>query len=927
MTKEELIRAVWPSTSGSEALPKGCIRELRRTLGDDRAAPRFIESMGRRGYRFIAPVAAAARPDPGLRTPGVLLVGREAELGQLQRWQEKALGGERQVVFVTGEPGIGKTTVVDAFLQQVAETGAPWIARGWCSEQYGAGEAYLPVLEALGRLCRETGGERVITLLGQHAPRWLVQMPALLGDTDLEALQRKVKGATRERMLREMAEAVEALTAEAPLVLVLEDLQWSDYSTLDLISSLAQRREPARLLLIGTYRPADVIVSGHPLKAVKHELQAHGQCEELPLGFLTVAEISRYLAARFPRHRLPAELAQTVHRRTDGNPLFMVNVVQYLVAQQLIAEVAGEWRLKARIEEVAVAVPESLRQLIAMQIDQLTKEERDVLDAASVAGGEFSAATVAAVLERKIERVEQQCEELARRGQFLGSIGMGGLPDGTVAGRYAFSHTLYQQVLYDRLAAARRMRLHRRIGEYQEVTYGERAGEIAAELAVHFERGQDYLRAVRYHRHAAENALRRSAHREATAYLTKGLELLDTLPDTPERAPQELVLQITLGPALMATEGYAAPEVGRAYTRARELCRQVGDTPQLFPMLRGLQRFCLARAQLQPAGELGEHCLRLAEGAADAELLLEANLALGERSFFLGELDTAQAHLARAIALHDRQQRPSPTLPIVQDPGVAGRFHAALVLWLLGHPDQALQASQEMRAIAQERSHPFTLAYAGSGAAILHHFRREEGLVQQQAEAALAQSKAPGFALFLAQATFLRGWALAVRGRGEEGTALMRRGLTTWLATGAEIMRPYYLALLAEAYGKLGQAKEGRTLLAEALAAAHQTGERWWEPELHRLRGELTLESNARKLGPGLRNEVEECFRQAMETAHHQGAKSLELRAVVSLSRLWQRRGEKKRARQMLADIYGSFSEGFETADLREARSLLEDIG
>jgi predicted ATPase len=275
-----------------------------------------------------------------------LLVGREVELGKLQGWLEKALQGKRQIVFVTGEAGIGKTTVVDAFMERAAAEGGLWIGRGQCLEHYGAGEAYLPVLEALGRLCRGPGGERLIALLEQHAPTWLVQMPALLNPVDLEALQRKVQGATRERMLREMAEAMEALTAERPLVLVLEDLHWSDHATLDLISMLAQRREPARLLVIGTYRPEEVAASGHPLKTVKQALQLHGQCEELRLELLTEAAVAQYLTARFAGNQAPTKLARMVHRRTDGNPLFMVNMVDHMVRQGWVVEVDGRWEMK-----------------------------------------------------------------------------------------------------------------------------------------------------------------------------------------------------------------------------------------------------------------------------------------------------------------------------------------------------------------------------------------------------------------------------------------------------------------------------------------------------------------------------------------------------------------------------------------------------
>src|SRR5262245_9375837 len=384
VTREELRAAVWPSTVVSESVMRGTIRELRDLLGDDANDARFIETIPHRGYRFLAAVttAPAARPAARPGTPpgeprqaGPILIGRDAELASLQEWLERAADGTRQVVFVSGEPGIGKTTVVDAFLAAAAELGEVWTARGQCIEHYGSGEAYLPVLEALGQLCRQPGGEPVIALLGRYAPTWLAQMPGLVGDAELETVQRRVQGATRERMLRELVEALEALTAERTVVLALEDLHWSDVSTLDLVALLAQRRTPARLLVVGTYRPADVIVSGHPLKGMRQELRVHGQCEELTLRFLSDGEVGQYLAARFPRRRLPAELGPAIHRSTEGNPLFVVNVVDYWMSQRVLVETAGQWQLAAPLADVAAGVPESLRQMIEKQLERLTAEE------------------------------------------------------------------------------------------------------------------------------------------------------------------------------------------------------------------------------------------------------------------------------------------------------------------------------------------------------------------------------------------------------------------------------------------------------------------------------------------------------------------------------------------------------------------------
>jgi class 3 adenylate cyclase len=587
------------------------------------------------------------------------VVGREPELAQLRTRFAKALNGERQIIFVAGEPGIGKTTMVEAFLAPLADEYEQqlWLGRGQCIEHYGAGEAYLPLLEALGRLGRESEGQRFIQLLSQYAPTWLAQMPALLTATELDMLQRKTQGATRERMLRELAEAVEQLAAERPVVLWLEDLHWSDTSTLDWLAFVARRRESARLLIIGTYRPVDVLVQGHPLRAVKQELQTRGYCAELLLDFLNEADIAEYLAVRFafsapvreaarggeaPRTSLQ-RLARLIHRRTDGNPLFMVNVVRDLLARGVLAQSEGRWELKGEAEEVAGGVPENLQQLIAQQLERLRPETQCLLEVASVVGAEFSAAAVAAGME--VDGIEEQCEALVRQKHFLRASGTAEWPDGTVAARYGFLHAPYQDVLYQRLTVRRRRRLHQQIGERVEQAYGARAREIAAELAVYFEQGGSYRQAVQYLEQAGMNALQRNAHQEAVALLAKRLELLKTLPDTLERARQELTLQVTLGAALIAAKGYGAPELEQAYTRARVLCQAVGESPQLFPVLWGLWGVYNIRTEFQAAHELAEQCLHLAQRVQDQDLLLEASVALGSTLLWRGEFAPARAHL------------------------------------------------------------------------------------------------------------------------------------------------------------------------------------------------------------------------------------------------------------------------------------------
>jgi predicted ATPase len=436
-------------------------------------------------------------------------------------------------------------------------------------------------------------------------------------------------------------------------------------------------------------------------------------------------------------------------------------------------------------------------------------------------------------------------------------------------------------------------------------------------------------RAVSYWQRAGERALQRSANLEAIEHLTRGLNILKTLPDTLERAQQELAMQTTLGPALAVTKGHAAPEVLHAYARARELCQQVGETPQLFQVLRGLWYGYLFQMELQTARELGEHLLTLAQQVGDPALRLEAHRALANTLNYLGEFAASQAHFAQAIALYDPQQHHAHAFRFGEDPGVVCRAYAGVTLWWLGYPDQALQRSQEALTLARELAHPYSLGYALFWAAFLHQFRGEGQLTHESAEALIALATEHGFALWIAGGTVMQGWALsqhshdpgAGQRQGEEGRAQIDQGLAAWGATGAKVIRPYGLTLLAEASVQVGQCEVGLPLLTEALAVVDDTGERRWEAELHRLKGEILLARSA-----DAHAEAEAHFQHALDIARHQQAKSWELRAATSLARLWQQQGKHAEAHALLAPIYGWFTEGFDTADLQEARALLEAL-
>ena len=941
VTQAELRRAVWPETAVGEGGLAVCIRELRRALDDSANSPRLIETVHRRGYRLIgrvtvtaalpnAPRLAPSGPSPAQHvsrsgTGSDHPVGRGADLERLRGWLTTSRGGTRQVVFVTGEAGVGKTTLVDAFIEEVKGQAGLLVSRGECVEQYGTGEAYRPVLEALGRLCREPAGQQVIDVLARRAPTWLVHMPWLVGTSDLEGLQHQTLGATRERMLREMAEATETLAAERPLVLVLEDLHWSDRSTLDLLACLARRREPAQLLLVGTYRPAEVDVVGSPLPALRQELGAHGQCSELPLTFLSEASVREYLARRFPAGTIPGGLSRLLHERTEGNPLFLVNLLEYWLAEGRLVCEAGALALRARRDELVIGVPETLRQMIERWVDHLGREQQLVLEVGSAAGLEFSAASVAEGLGRDVWEVDERCGRLARRGQLLRATDEKSWPDGTVAGGYAFVHALYQETLYLRLTPARRVRLHRLIGERQEAAYGARTSEVAAQLAVHFERGRESRKAIAYLQQAAEGAVRRCANAEAIDHLAKGLALLEALGDAPDRTRLELDLLSASAPVLTATKGYGAPEVERAYARALTLCERLEDDSQMFAVLRGLVAFHQQQGGLLAARRLARRLIALAQRAADPSLLLRAYQAHGTTLFYIGEPQAARRNLDRGLAIYGRGERDARVVRSGLSTAVVCLGHAAWALWLLGHPDQALARSREALALAQELAHPHSIVYALHFCGVIHQFRGEVDAARERAEAVVALATEQGFAFWRAYGAIMQGWALAVQDKRKEGLDLMRQHLVSLRATGAELGRTYFLALVGEACAKGRRTETGLRAIAEALAPIDETGERFYEAELHRLRGELLRRGavDSRASGKQRLMSAEESLRCALHVARRQRAKSLELRAATSLSQLWQRRGKRDAARRLLSEIYAGFTEGLDTRDLRAARKLL----
>ena len=604
VTKERLLESLWSGTYVSDAVLKVCIREVRHALGDSSTAPSFIETAHRRGYRFIGPIraieTAAAPPHAGTllgsASDGLAggVVGRQAELEWLLALADRSRAGRRQLALISGEPGIGKTALAGAFAAHARLACGAVVARGQCIEHHGPAEPYLPWLEALSRLADGAARDRVCDVLLRFAPSWLGQLPALAGAADGETLRAVLASTTPPRMLREMGDALEALSRETLLVIVLDDLQWSDPSSLDLLAYVARRSDAARLMLVGLYRPAEAADPTQPFRAVLQELHARHHCEERRLALLTEVDVAAYVAA-IADESDAASIADLIYRWTDGNPLFMVSLLHELRARDLVSETDGRLQFRRSAAVHQRLLPESLRHLIDRQFERLQPNEQQLLEAAAVVGHDWESSVVGRALGIDPMAVEYCADGLAARQIFVratpGKAGDSRRP------LYTFQHALYRDALYERLLAARRRVLHTRIA--QALERGPSTVPYAvSEIARHFEHSDRPDRAVGYYGTAAEQSMRCFATREAETQLERGTALLAAVRDGDERERQELRLRLLQGVLLAATRGHAAVETHRCYERARQLADVIGDEGQRFRARVGLWASALVGARL-----------------------------------------------------------------------------------------------------------------------------------------------------------------------------------------------------------------------------------------------------------------------------------------------------------------------------------------
>jgi serine/threonine protein kinase/predicted ATPase len=855
-----------------------------------------------------AALAAGVRRSPPA-TPSRPQVRRDPELALLRAALERADSGRGSILCVAGEPGIGKTTLVDGFLAELLVPDARFqIARGQCSERLADTEAYLPVIDALGDWLRGGAGGAVTRLMKAVAPTWYTQVAPT-------ATAEAARASSQPAMLREFCTFLQEVTRLGAVVLFIDDVHWADVSTTDLLAHVGRQCPSLRVLLIVTYRPTELLLGPHPFHGVKQELQSKQACTELSLGFLSRADVERYLSLAFPDHAFPADFARIIHARTEGSPLFMVDLLRYLREREVIALSGEQWSLARKLPDLRHELPASVRSMIERKLERLSDEQRRLLSAACVQGVEFDSAVIAGALQLDAVEVEERLQVLGRVHGLVRLVRESEFPDRTLTLRYAFIHGMYQEVLEADLPPTRRAALGAALAHALEAHYGAAHPEVAAQLAYLYEIGRDFGRAAKHCSRAAQNAAQVCAHREAVQLAHRGLRLLEALPESRERDERELALQTMLGLQLQVTQGYAAPNAEPAYRRARELCERHPENAPLFPVLWGLWLAAKVRSELPKARVLADELHALARQLNHPDYALQAQQALAVTTLCLGEPAATLQHSEQATVMYNADRHRTHSFVFGQDPGVACKAFGAIALWLLGHPDAAVQLSADAIRLSHELGEPSSQALALHFAAMVYQLRRDSTQTLACAEACSAFAAAHGLSFWMAGSAIMSGWAMVANGDADTGLARLRKGLRDWQATGSGTYQTYYLGILARVLAERGEQAESAHLLDKALAMVSQTAEAFYEPELLRLRGELLLDES-----PEL---ARERFHAAFDLAGQQGSRSLQLRAARSLFLLEQRRGHDEGARARLVEVSHSFTSGFETADLREARASL----
>ncbi len=903
------------ASAGEVVIAPGTRRLLGELFDLVDLGERPLKGLGRpvRAWRVLGESVAEGRFE-ALHTSGLTpLIGRQEELDLLLRRWQQAKEGEGQVLLLSGEAGIGKSRIIQALHERLA--GEPHTRLRYFCSPYHVNSALYPVLGQLERAAdfqRNDSSDaklRKLDLLlgrgGGNASRAVPLIAALLSiptedrfpPLDLTPEQLKTQ------WFEEFLNQLDGLARERPVLQIVEDGHWIDPTSSELFELVVARIQSLPVLLVITFRPD-----------FPPPWTGYDNVTSLTLNRLGRRQGAAVIERIAGEKALPDEVLDQILAKSDGMPLFIEELTRTVLESGLLQDAGDRYVLSGPLPPLAI--PASLQDTLMARLDRLAVV-KDVAQLASAIGRTFNGELLASVSTLDEAALADALEKLIESG-LLHRFGVG------LSATYEFKHALVQDTAYQSLLTSTRQAYHKRIAQTLEESFSETAATQPELLAFHYSEAQLIKPAVRYWQEAAQRAKERSANIEAVAHGTRGLELIRRLPDAPERNRLELDLQLTLGPAVIAVKGYSAPEVIQTYARARQLCQTAEDRGQLFETIWGLWISALYGARITAARGLCEELLTIAAERSDPSLQLQAHHANWTTMLSTAELVACRQHAQLGVALYDMEQHSGHSFIYGgHDPGVCAFNHMSQTSWYLGYAEQAVKNADWSIGLAEKLSHPFSLLLSHSFAGWLYNFRREPEWVSQHAEIAIKLCDEHGIAPhYRASGLVLSGWALAAQGETAEGIARIHVGLDAYRASGTELRRSYLLSLLAEAHGWAGQCDEALEIMSEAFAHVETSGERRWEAELNRLRGNLLLSSSKSS-----QSEAERCFMHAMEIAQTQGARVLELRAATSLARLLGEQGKREEVQDLLAPVYGWFTEGFDTPDLKDAKVLLNELG
>lgn len=848
--------------------------------------------------------------------PARRLVGRRRELTELRAAAQEVAGGQSLMVTVSGEPGLGKTTLIEEFLQELLASGAALIATGRCSERLAGAGAYLPILEMLGSLLNGVEHESVAAAMKAMAPAWYGQ---LVASTNAGA----AAPALQEALQREFAALLCELSRHRPLIIFLDDMHWADMATTDLLSHLRPQLDRMRLLLVVTYRPAEMHAGKHPFLHLQQEMETRRLAREVALGFFSLAEIGEYIDGRFPGHSFPEEFARRIEQRTEGNPLFVSDLLRYLQERGAIAAKEGPWNLAGPVAELLTGMPDSVRSMVQRKMEQLDEAERKLLTTASVQGQDFDAAVIAHAMEADAADVEEELARLEKKSGFFRLVDEYELPDRTLSLRYRFVHVLYQDAFYGSLRPARRSTSSRAIAEALLHFHGARAQKLAAQLAALFETARDFERAAAYYTMAGQNALTLFASSEAETLARRGIACAEALPDSDDRARAEMRLQQLLGVALRNLKTHSRPEAAAVQQRVLELAERLGDYPTQFAVHYFIAQFLNIHQNFPQALQEAEHCLRIAEQQKDARMFAAAHLVCGDIVTHQGGLPDARRHLEAVGENYAAADAPFYARFVGTDPGAHAKGILSVVLCCLGYPDQGLAALRQSTEMAEAAQNPIARGVARICAIVGFKHHGDQAILREAAEELIEICERNEFQssmLYFGQLG--RGWDLALSGKPQEGLALTEEAI----ARVRQIDLKYGLAMLAsgivEVMRLAGRLEPALQFLDEHIPQWEQCGHLVEIPDLLRARGECVLELRPADSGA----EAEGCFRRAMEMAAGMDSRFCELRAASSLASLLLAHDRRQEAKDVLVPRWAWFTEGKANPALQQAGALLERL-